>query len=68
MFQINAEALPPSEAFPYLGWTSVYNNRNWPLVYQNLSKAQRQWGVIYRVLVNTVATVQSQGMMYKAVA
>ena len=41
-FQINAETLPPSEAFPYLGRTITYNNSNWEAVYQNLRKARRR--------------------------
>ena len=67
-FQINAEALQPSESFPYLERTIAYNSSNLPTVYQNLRKAQRQWGVITRVLANTEATVRSQMMIYKAVS
>ena len=68
VFHINEEVLPPSQKFPYLGWTIAYNNSNWPEVYQNLRKARQRWEMIVRVLVNTVATVQAQGMMYKVVA
>ena len=38
------------------------------LVLQNPKKAQRQWGIILRVLTKTVATVRSHGIMYKAVS
>ena len=65
--QINSEALPLPEAFPYLGRMIAYNKRYWPAVYQNLKKARRRWGMIVRVLVNTGATVRACGMMYKAV-
>ena len=34
---------------------------------KNLRKAQRQWGMIERVLVKTEAMVRDRGMMYKAV-
>ena len=37
-------------------------------MYQNLRKAQRQWGMITRVLEKTRETVQDHGMMYKVVA
>ena len=37
-------------------------------MYQNLKKARRRWGVIARVLENTVAMVRYHGMMYMAVA
>ena len=45
-FQINANTLPPSEAFPYLGWTIAFKNSNLAAVYQNLRKAWRQWGLV----------------------
>ena len=37
-FQINAEILPPSEAFRYLGRRIAYNNIDWTTVYLNLRK------------------------------
>ena len=66
--QINAENLPPLEAFTFLGRKIAYNNRNWARVYQNPWKAQRQWGVIVRVIAHTGTTVRPRGMLYKAVA
>ena len=45
----------------------IYNNSDWPAVYQNLNKARRQWGVIARVLAKTGSMVRARGMMYKAV-
>ena len=38
------------------------------MVYQNLKKLQRQWGMISRVLENTRAPVWARGMMYRAVS
>ena len=67
-FQMNAETLPPSEAFLYLGRIIVYNNSDWVVVYQNLRKARMRWIMILRVLERTGATVRAQGSMYKAVA
>ena len=43
-FQINAEALTPSDSFPYRRCTISFNNRNCPEVYHNLKKAQRRCG------------------------
>ena len=65
LFQINAETLPPSEAFPYLGRTITCNNSNCAAVYLNLQKAHRRWGMVARVIERTVETVQAQGEMYK---
>ena len=66
-FQINAETLPPSEAFPYLRRKIAYNNSNWEAVYLNMRKAWRRWGMVVRVLEKTGATVRTRGAMYKAV-
>ena len=55
-------------AFPYLGQIISYNNSDWLEVYHNLSKLQRRWGVISRVMAKTVATLQSWGVVYKAVS
>ena len=66
-FQINAKALPPWETLSYLGMKTAYNNSNWLAMFQNLNKAQRQWGVILEVLKNPGAMVRAHGMMYKAV-
>ena len=49
-FHINAEALPTPEAFPCLGRTITYNNRDLTEAYQNLRKARRPWGMVVRVL------------------
>ena len=35
-FQINAETLPPLEAFPYMGRAIAYYNSNWAVVHLNL--------------------------------
>ena len=67
-FHINADTLPPSEAFPYLGRTITYNNRYWVTVYLDLRKARWRWGTIARVLESKGETVRDWGEMYKAVA
>ena len=36
-------------------------------MYQNLRRAQRQWGMIEGVMAKTGETVQDRGMMYNAV-
>ena len=58
-FQINAETLPPLEAFTYLGCTIAYNNRNWASVYQNLHKAWKMWEMLARVLEKTRERVRA---------
>ena len=67
-FQINAEDLPPLEAFHYLRQKITYNNSNWPAVYQNLQKAQRWWCVIARLLKKTKETVRACWMNNNTVA
>ena len=67
MFQINADSLPPLEAFPYLARMIAYDNRNCPVVYYNSEKLRRRWGMIIWGLEKMGATVQARGMMYKAV-
>ena len=68
MFRINAETLPPSEAFTYLRWTITYNNSNCLVVYHNLRKELSWWGMITRVLESTGSIVRERRMMYKAVS
>ena len=67
LFQINVEDTPPTDTFPYLGRTIAYNNSDWSAVYHNLRNAQRRWVMIARVLMKTVSTVRSRGVMYNAV-
>ena len=57
LLQINAEDLPPSDYLTYLGRTIAHNNSYWTAIYQNMMKVQRRWGVLTRVLKNTVAMV-----------
>ena len=46
----------------------TYNNSDWAVVYLNLRKAWRQWGMIARVLERTESMVRSQVEIYKTVA
>ena len=41
---------------------------DWTVVYHNLNKAQRRWGMITGVLAKTGAMVRARGLMYKVVA
>ena len=66
-FQINTEALSPSEAFPNIRRKITYSNSDWAVVYQNTRNVRRRWGMIVRVLVNTGEMVRAWGTMYKAV-
>ena len=61
MFQINAEALPPSEDFLYLGRTIIQNKKDWTTVNQNLWKAKRWWVMIARVLANKGTMLRAWG-------
>ena len=58
MFRINVEALPLSEAFPYLRWMIANNSSDWPEVDKNLKKAWRWWRMITRMLSKAEATVR----------
>ena len=50
---VNTDPLEPAGDFPYLGHTVAYNNSYWVAMYQNLSKAHRQWGMVANVAMNT---------------
>ena len=65
--QINLYPLETMAAFPYLGRTVSFNNRDWAVLYVNLRKAQQWWGVGVKVLIKTRATVQAWEMIYKVV-
>ena len=45
----------------------AYNSRDFLVVYQNMRKARRRWGVISSVLVNTGVTLRAWGLMSKSV-
>ena len=47
--------------------TATYNNTNWASSYANLSKLQKCWGLVEKVLIQTGAHVKPQAMIYKAV-
>ena len=64
---VNAEPLEPAPTFPYLGRTVTYSNSNWAALYKNLSKVRWRWGVVDKVVIKTGATVQVQGIHYKAI-
>ena len=63
---MNSELLDPFAAFPYLGCTVAYNNKNWAALYQNLCKARSQWVMVGKVVSKTGATVQVWGILYKS--
>ena len=48
-----------------MGRTIAYNNSDWVVVYLNLRKSWRRWGITVRVLERTGAMVQSRGEIYK---
>ena len=64
---MNAEPLEPVLSFMYLDCTIAYNNINWVAVYHNLLKARQWWGMIFKVLKKTGATVWARRILYKVV-
>ena len=60
LISMNVDPHETNTDFPYLGSTFAYNNIDWAALYQNISKAQRWWGVVAKVLVNIVVTVWEQ--------
>ena len=65
--RVNLKPLDTMSALPYLGRMVVFNNSDWADLYGNLSKAQRRWGMVEKVLKNTGELVRSQVMLYKLV-
>ena len=58
---MNAEPLETAVAFPYLGLTGAYNNRNWEALYNNFRKARRWWGRVGEVVTKTGTISQARG-------
>ena len=65
--KVNLEPLESASTLSYLGHTISDNNINWVSLYHNLSKAQRRWGMVSRVMVKAGVTVKSRAMVYKPV-
>ena len=63
----NLDPIETTVAFPYLDSTVIFNNSEWADLYGNLRKDQWRWGMIAKVLKNTVLTVWERAMMYKKV-
>ena len=57
----------PKTAFPYLGHTVAYNNRDWTDLYQNLKNSWKPWGMVMKVLTNIGPEVRAWAMMYTEV-
>jgi Reverse transcriptase (RNA-dependent DNA polymerase) len=51
-FTLNQEILEKVDTFCYLGRLLSFDNSDWPTLYYNLKKAQKQWGMVARVLVH----------------
>ena len=65
--RVNLYPVETTDALPYLGRTIAFNNSVYAALYCNMSKAQRRWRLVERVLVTAGATVRSRETMYKVV-
>ena len=65
--KVNLYPLESTPTFHYLGCTTVYNNRNWADLYQNLRKAQMCWGMMLGVPAKAGMTVQVRAVLYNSV-
>ena len=65
--RVNLDQLETTAAFSYLRRMVTFNSSILMTLYVNLSKAQRRWGIVVKLLVNMVVMVQEQAIMYKAV-
>ena len=61
------DTMDPTVALPYLVHTVAYNNSKGVSLYQNLKKAQRQWGMVAKLMTKAGVVVRLQSMIYKAV-
>ena len=69
LIRMNAEPLDPSVAFPYLGRTVAYNNRDWVDLYQNLKKTRRRFGVVAKVVKKMVSMVRvAEGVLQGSIS
>ena len=64
--RVNLNPLKATTALTYLKQMSTYNNNDWAALYINLSKAQRRWGVLAKVLGKMESPIKARAMMYKA--
>ena len=67
VFTVHGTQLEVVSDFPYLGHPFLSMEDDWPAVYQNLSKAHKQWGRIACMLSWTGASLRTSSMFYKAV-
>ena len=61
--RINLNSFKATTALPYLGRTATYNNSDWASFYINLSNDQRGWGMVEKVMGNTVVPIKGWDMM-----
>ena len=67
VFTVQGTQLEAVSEFRYLGRPFSSTDDDWPAVYQNLSKARKQWARIARVLSRTGASPRTSSMFYQAV-
>ena len=63
--RVNLDPLEATTAFPYLVRTVTSNNSNQATLYKNLSKDQRRWGMVEKLLGKMGSPIEAQAMMYK---
>ena len=59
------ETLEKTAELPYLGRTVAFKNSYLAALYENLSKVQRKWGFVVKVLTKVGATEQAWLMINK---
>ena len=63
--RVKLNRLEVMPALPYLRRTVTCNNSDWVVIYSNLHKAHRRWGMSTKGLGKTGALIKPQAMIYK---
>ena len=67
-FYIDGDPITAVPNYLYLGRQLTYSNSDWLVLYRNLQRAQRVWGMIVRVLRHEGASTRAKGLFYKTIA
>ena len=67
VLNVNINPFESMAALIYLGWTVTYNNTDSEELYANLSKAQKHWVVVLKVLGQMGVHVKARSVIYKSV-
>ena len=66
VIRVNLKPLNKTGALPFLWRKSTYNNSAWAVLYINLQKSHRRWGMVSKLMEKTGKPIKAHAIMYKA--